>query len=276
MNKLKVIATPIGNLDDINASFFKAIEQIEYLFCEDTRNTHKLLQLVGIDTSNIKLMSCHKFNERSKLEDMLNLIKIRKCGLISDAGYPAISDPGFILINACYENEIGIEIVNGTSALTHAIVQSGFDCAKFVFLGFLERQESAFKKEIQKYIELNIPIVLYESVHRIEKTISYLKDILENDHQVYIGRELTKKYEQVIRDKIANIDTITLKGEFVIVIDKYADQIRSGDVSLYLTELKTLIKYNMKAKQACKYLSEKHNFKANDLYNLYILKKTKN
>lgn len=269
-NSLFVICSPIGNINDASKRLIETLEEVEILFCEDTRVTSKLLLLLKIN-NRPKLISYHKYTEKEKLSEVINLISEKKCGIISDAGYPAISDPGHILINECHKNNIWVEVIDGPSSLTHAIVQSGFDSSNFIFIGFLERNENDIKKQLENKIILGSPIICYESVHRINKTISILKKYIPNN-EIYIGRELTKKFESVYTGKIIDIKEVTEKGEFTIIINSYIKE-SEYDFQKLINEIDTLEKYGMKVKDSCKYLTKDIEIKSQDLYNFYLKNK---
>ena len=265
MNKLFVFASPIGNINDVSKNFIDSIKEIDVLFCEDTRNTSKLLSLLNID-KKIELISYHKFNEIKNLENCIARIKQKSCGLISDAGYPTISDPGYILINKCYEHNIDIIIINGPSAILHAISQCGFNTRNFIFIGFLERSEKLIIEQINQALKCNCPIVFFESVHRINHTIDILKTMNIDNHMLYIGRELTKKFESVTRNYIKNIPPQVEKGEFVLVLDNCKSKEMNYDS--YVNDVNLLIEYGLKLKDACKFIAHQNkNISANELYN---------
>ena len=264
MNSLYVIATPIGNIKDISTNFLETINQLDVLFCEDTRVTAKLLSSLEIK-KDIKLISVHKFNEKAKIDSCLELIKTKQCGYVSDAGYPTISDPGYLLVDACYQNEIKVEVIDGPSAVTHALAQCGFDTRRFFFLGFLSRTEKEIQKEINDALKNNCPVVIFEAVHRINQTLNYLKK-MELKNRIYIGRELTKKFETVTRDYICNLTEQVEKGEFVIIIEPIVSEV-DVDINHLIPDYEELIKLGLKPKDACKFIAYKNpSLKANDLY----------
>ncbi len=265
MNKLYVFASPIGNINDISKNFIELINKVDVLFCEDTRNTLKLLKLLNIN-KKIELISYHKFNEVKNLDICINKIQQNVCGLISDAGYPTISDPGYILVNECYKHNINVVIINGPSSMVHAVAQCGFDTRNFIFLGFLERSEKLIIKQINKAMINNCPIVFFESVHRINQTIDILKKMNIDNHMLYIGRELTKKFETVTRDYVKNIEPQIEKGEFVLVLDNFKTNMI--DYNVYIEDIKLLVEYGLKMKDACKFIAYQNNdVSANELYN---------
>lgn len=265
MSKLIIFASPIGNIEEISNFFIKRINELDLLFCEDTRVTKKLLNLLKI-RRKIELISYHKFNENKKLHECIALIKSKKCGLISDAGYPTICDPGFLLINECYKNNIETEVVNGPSAIMHALTQCGFDTKNFIFLGFLERKENAIIEQINKALKNECPIVFFEAVHRINNTLKILKKMKLNN-RIYIGRELSKKFETITRNNIKNISEQIEKGEFVVIIENFKNNKNELINDDLIKDYNKLIELGLKSKNACKFLAYKHNLKSNDLYN---------
>ncbi len=261
---LQVVATPIGNLQEINQRAKDALIQAEVILCEDTRTTGKLLKLLEIKYQ-AKLVSYHKFNETKKLDTIIDLIKHNKTVLVSDAGYPTISDPGYLLIKACYEDDIGVEVINGPSAMMHAIVASGIEMKAFMFVGFLDHLKTKRIKELKKYQNITMPLVLYEAVHRINDTLNDIKATYGNRF-VVVARELTKQNETIYRGYLDNYEEITTKGEFVVII---APQIKAPvnlKIQAALDEVTTLMGYNMRCKDACKYVGHRFSYDPKLLY----------
>ncbi|MGL4950484.1 MAG: 16S rRNA (cytidine(1402)-2'-O)-methyltransferase [Mycoplasma sp.] len=269
MPNLKVIASPIGNLGDISQNFISTINQIDYLFCEDTRVTGNLLNILNIEKKP-KLVSCHKFNENENIDSQMELIKNNRCGLISDAGYPCLSDPGYILVKTCHEENIIVEIIDGPSAINHAIVQSGFSSNGFVFMGFLQKTNNDKRQQLDSLLATKLPIVFFESVHRINQTVSFLKEIYP-DNEVYIGRELSKKFEEYYVGRASEIKDFTLKGEFTLVLKPLTDEeLKELPYQEFDKEVQMLLGCNIKLKEACKFIATKYKVKANYLYNHYM------
>lgn len=227
---LYIVATPIGNLDDITKRALDILKSVDFILCEDTRNTLKLLNYYNIKKP---LISYHQHSKLKKIEYILDLLKQNKnLALVSDAGTPGISDPGNELIKRVLK-ELGdgvkITPIPGPSALTAALSISGFNCNKFLFLGFFPRKKG--RSKFFKYIlESKYPIVVYESSHRILKTLNELKDLFIKNYdgyllEVVVCRELTKKFESIYRGNIIEvIKEISArkenqKGEFVIIIN---------------------------------------------------------
>ena len=270
-NNFFVISCPIGNINDCSQNMINTLESLEVLYCEDTRNTSKLLTLLNIKNQP-KLISYHKFNENEITSNIIDTIKIKKCGLISDAGYPTICDPGYLLINECHKNNINVRIINGPSAIMHSIVQSGFCSHGFCFIGFLPQTKNELINLIDKYKFIKLPLVCFESVHRINKTINLLKEIIPNAY-IYIGRELTKKFEEYSITKISEISSITEKGEFSLVINvNNNEEQKIIEDDILINEIKQLVALDMKYKNACKYVGDKYNMSTNMIYKKFLNK----
>lgn len=219
MSKLIIVPTPIGNLDDITLRALKVLKAVDLVLAEDTRTSGFLLKHFGIEK---KMLSHHKFNEHKSVEAVVEKIKEgQTIALISDAGTPGISDPGFLLVRACTDAGIEVECLPGATALIPALVVSGFPTDRFVFEGFLPVKKGRQTKLIELSAEERT-IVLYESPHRIGKTIEQLAEYLGAERKACICRELTKVYEEILRGTLAELAAVckarTLKGEIVIVV----------------------------------------------------------
>ncbi len=220
-----VISTPIGNLEDITLRAINTLKSLDILLCEDTRQAQKLLKALNIENPKLKLLRCDEHTEERIKQKVLDFIKNeKKCGLISDAGTPLVSDPGFRLLNFLKENEVEIIPIPGPSAFLSALVKSAYPSDKFAFLGFFPRKEGKIKKLLDKYLPLNITLIFYESPYRIERTLKILSNIL-GEKKIGICRELTKLHEEFIEGSPSEIldylkENNKLKGEFVILIPK--------------------------------------------------------
>ena len=209
-----------GNLDDITIRAVKVLEKVDLILCEDTRRSKKLLNHLEI---NSQLRSHHKFNEHKEVEFIVKKIKEdNNVAVISDAGTPGISDPGFLIVRTCLENNIEVECLPGATAFVPALVNSGFPCEKFVYEGFLPHKKGR-QTRIQKIAEEERTVVLYESPHRIVKALNQFAEFFEADRQIAVCRELSKKFEEVVRgntsELIEHFESNPIKGEFVIVIE---------------------------------------------------------
>jgi len=220
MEKLiHIIPTPIGNLEDITLRALQLLHSVDLILAEDTRITGKLLNHYDIKT---KMISYHSFNEHKKLDAIITKIKNgTNIALVSDAGTPAISDPGFLLVRECVKHDIEIFCLPGATACIPALVKSGMTCDRFIFEGFLPAKKGRQKKIID-ILENKITSVIYESPHRIMKTIGQLRDLCPN-REVAVIKELTKLNEKIYRGSLKDvweeISTSTIKGEFVIILD---------------------------------------------------------
>jgi 16S rRNA (cytidine1402-2'-O)-methyltransferase len=216
---LYIVSTPIGNLEDITLRALEILRQVDLIAAEDTRRTRKLLSRFGIHTP---LMSYFEHNELKKLDKLLSHLKRGKdIALVSDAGTPGVSDPGYPLIQQAIERRIQVVPIPGPSAVIAALSISGLPTDKFSFLGFLPRKGGRRGKLLAKLVNSNETSILYESPHRLMET---LEDLLEScgDRQIVVTRELTKAFEEVIRGRISEvIDTLKtrkVKGEITIVL----------------------------------------------------------
>ena len=219
MSKLYIVPTPIGNLDDITLRAIKTLEAADYILAEDTRTTSFLLKHLGIEK---KLYSHHKFNEHATVASVAEAIgEGRTVALVSDAGTPGISDPGFLLVRTCVEAGIEVETLPGATALIPALVQSGFPCDRFCFEGFLPQKKGRTKR-LQELAEEQRSIIFYESPFRVVKCLEQLAEVFGAERKVSVSRELTKKFEQTVRGTITEVlehfRAHEPKGEFVIVV----------------------------------------------------------
>ncbi len=219
MPKLYIVPTPIGNLDDITLRAINTLKEVDFILAEDTRTTSFLLKHLGIDK---KLYSHHKFNEHGTVAMVARSIEEgRTVALVSDAGTPGISDPGFLLVKTCVEAGIEVETLPGATALIPALVQSGFPCDRFCFEGFLP-QKKGRNKQLQSLSDEERTMIFYESPFRVVKCLEQLAETFGAERQVSVSREITKKFEQTVRGTLAEVAehfrTHSPKGEFVIVV----------------------------------------------------------
>ena len=220
MAKLYIVPTPIGNLDDITIRGLKILETVDLILCEDTRRSKRLLNHFNIES---KLRSHHKFNEHKEVQFIVEKIKKgQDVALISDAGTPGISDPGFLIARTCLENNIDIECLPGATALIPALLISGISIEKFVFEGFLPVKKGR-KTRLDQLKEENRTMVFYESPHKLIRTLNDFSQTFGLDRKISISRELTKIYEETVRGTISELinhyQEKSPKGEFVIVLD---------------------------------------------------------
>ena len=219
MARLYIVPTPIGNLDDITLRAVRVLREVDFILAEDTRTTSFLLRHLGIEK---KLYSHHKFNEHATVRMVADEIAAgRSAALVSDAGTPGISDPGFLLVRTCVEAGIEVETLPGATALIPALVQSGFPCDRFCFEGFLP-QKKGRAKQLQTLAGEERTMIFYESPYRVVKCLAQFAEVFGPERGVSVSRELTKKFEQTVRGTIAEVldyfRTTEPKGEFVIVV----------------------------------------------------------
>ncbi|BFP41322.1 16S rRNA (cytidine(1402)-2'-O)-methyltransferase [Flavobacteriaceae bacterium GF1] len=219
MGKLYLVPTPIGNLEDMTLRGIKVLNEVDLILAEDTRTSGKLLKHFEIDTP---LQSHHMHNEHKTVNGLVQKMKSgTTIALISDAGTPAISDPGFLLTRACLENAIEVECLPGATAFVPALVNSGLPNDRFVFEGFLPLKKGR-QTRLQQLAEETRTMVFYESPHKLLKTLTQFSDYFGGDRSVSISRELTKMYEETVRgtleEVISHFEGKPPKGEFVIVV----------------------------------------------------------
>ena len=222
---LFVVGTPIGNLEDITLRAISTLKDVNIILAEDTRNSKKLLSAHGIQT---RMMSYHEHSSAKESQKIVHLLlEGNDLALISDAGTPTISDPGYGLIRECIKHEIRIVPIPGVSAITAAMSASGLPSDSFTFHGFLPQKKGRLKK-IQDLSHIDNTIILFESPYRLVKTLTQLLESL-GDRAVVVGRELTKLYEEIIRGNLSDVleyfSKSKVKGEIVIMIGKKDDRI---------------------------------------------------
>ena len=220
MPKLYIIPTPIGNLEDMTYRAVRLLGEVDMVLAEDTRTSQVLLKHYGIER---KLYAHHKFNEHASAEEVARQIEAgRSVALISDAGTPGISDPGFLLVRTCLEHDIEVETLPGATAFVPALVQSGFPCDKFCFEGFLP-QKKGRKKRLAALAEEPRTMIFYESPFRVLKALGEFGEVFGLARRVSVSRELSKKFEQTVRGSIAEVmahfEAHPPKGEFVMVVE---------------------------------------------------------
>lgn len=219
MSKLYIVPTPIGNLNDITLRALQVLKDVDYILAEDTRQTSKLLNHFEIEK---KLVSYHQHNEHKSIDRIIEDLKQDKTiAVVSDAGTPGISDPGFLIVRACIQNEITVECLPGATAFVPALVNSGFPCDKFVFEGFLPHKKGR-QTRLNLLKEETRTIVFYESTHRLLKTLTQFAEFFGEDRPVSVSRELTKMHEENIRGTVKEVieyyKTHVIKGEIVIIV----------------------------------------------------------
>ena len=223
---LYIVATPIGNLEDITYRTLRILNEVDLIAAEDTRHSLQLLNHFDISKP---LTSYHEHNKDSKGGYLITkLLEGENIALISDAGMPGISDPGQDIIAEAIENNIEIEVLPGATAFVTALVGSGMDTHKFVFEGFLDRDKKLRRKRLEEIKNEKRTIIFYESPHRLKET---LKDMLKylGNRKIAVNRELTKKYQEIIREDIETVieifDNREVKGEFVLIVEGFSGEV---------------------------------------------------
>ena len=220
MSKLYIVPTPIGNLEDMTFRAIKVLKEVDFILAEDTRTSGKLLKHFEITTP---MQSHHMHNEHKMVERIVEKLQGgQSIALISDAGTPAISDPGFLLTRACVQHDVEVECLPGATAFVPALVNSGLPNDRFIFEGFLPIKKGR-QTRLQQLAEEERTMIFYESPHKLIKTLSQFVEYFGGDRQVSVSRELTKLYEETVRGTLKEVHihfTEKLpKGEFVIVVE---------------------------------------------------------
>ena len=271
--KLYVVATPIGNLNDISPRALDILREVDLIACEDTRQSIKLLNHYDIKN---KLVSYHKFNEKTKSLSLVDdLLNGKSVALISDAGTPCISDPGYNLVSDARKNNIEVIGIPGASATVTALSVSGLPTSSYTFLGFLSSDTSKFNEEIDLIHESKVStFIIYESPKRLVKLVEKLSEEFKSAN-IYIASDLTKIHERGFFGNINEVlktikeDPNIEKGEYVIILDKNEEKTGKEDDSLSLEALliDTMIKNNLDMKSAISYINDNYkNIKKNDIY----------
>jgi 16S rRNA (cytidine1402-2'-O)-methyltransferase len=224
LGKLYLVATPIGNLEEITTRATKTLADVDLVACEDTRVSGKLIKHLGLEKP---LIACHEHNEFTVSKQLVEkLLQGQSIAYVSDAGYPGISDPGQRLVQAALLEDIQVIVISGPSAVFNALVASGLDTTRFYFHGFLRQKEAARLDEIKDLYRRPETLIFYEAPHRIDTTLRNLLDVLGN-RKACIARELTKIHEEYIEgtlQELTEMDPTTLKGEMVVMVEGNKDE----------------------------------------------------
>ena len=254
---LYLVATPIGNIGDISARAVEVLKNADLIACEDTRNTQKLLTLLEIGSK--KLTAYHEYNADKARPNILKRLRNGEMiALVSDAGTPLVSDPGYRLVQDCIEQKIYVTAVPGASAVLTALQLSGLPCHRFLFEGFLPPKSAARKKELSLLADIPATLIFYEAPQRIEETLNNMISVLGN-RQAAVVREITKKFEQTIRGKLDELlrhyqTNGVPKGEFVIVVSP-SEQKKASDDEIKNQLIEALKKMSVKEATASVSLS---------------------
>lgn len=264
---LYLIPTPIGNLDDITVRALKAFEMVDFILCEDTRETGKLLSKYNIKK---KLISCHEFNENKVKEYVVDeLRKGLNIGLVTDQGTPIISDPGYLVAREVIANGLNVISLPGATAFVPALTSSGIKPSPFLYYGFLNVKNGKQKKELEILKKIPYTIIFYEAPHRIKNTLQNIFEVF-GDREIAIAREISKIHEEICRDKISNLINIVdgMKGEFVLVVDGCHDEVDYSDLSI-IEHVKIYVEDGMLEKDAVKLVAKERGIAKSIVYNEY-------
>lgn len=267
---LYLVATPIGNMNEVSPRTIEVIKSVDLIACEDTRVTGKFLSLLGISKP---LVSLREHNEvSSSTEVVKKILSGSKVAYMSDAGYPCISDPGARLVKLALQNNINVTAISGPNAALNALVASGLCEDHFYFHGFLDAKESVKLEELRTLANRKETLIFYESPHRIQKTLISMFTILGN-RKACIARELTKKHEEYIRgglEELSKIDPETLKGEMVIIVEGSLGEIKPDINNDEIIQMvKNFVNMGLTTKDAIKKVAEATNLNKNYIYKIY-------
>lgn len=263
---LYLVATPIGNLEDMTFRAVNILKSVDLIYCEDKRVSSKLLRHYEISKP---LNSYHDFNKEVKSEELINNLKNNmNIALISDAGYPLISDPGYYVIREAIAEGFNVVSIPGANAALSALVVSGIAPQPFMFYGFLDSKESKRRKELEELKNHKETMIFYESPHRINKTIATMYRVL-GEREIVVARELTKKFEEIIRGTTKSLlDLGDIKGEIVVVVDGVKETYIESKLSI-LEEVDLYINEGMSSKDAIKQVAKNRKLTKNDVYQEY-------
>lgn len=272
--KLYLVATPIGNLEDITLRAIKILKSVDLIVAEDTRQTLKLLNHLEISKP---LISYHRHNEEIKVDGLIEKLKNgTDIALVSDAGTPVISDPGEVIVREAINSEITVIPIPGACALINGLIASGLDAKEFSFIGFLSLNKKIRKEKLEEIKNENKTIILYEAPHKILNTLKDLKEVLE-DRKIVLARELTKIHEEFLRGTIEEILDIYKepRGEHIIIIE--GSKIRKEDIQNELINTMTIEqqyeyykKQNLSKNEIIKKIAKDRNVPKNEIYKMFI------
>lgn len=267
---LYLVATPIGNLNELSPRAISILKEVEYIACEDTRNTRNLLDHFAIKA---RLLAYHNFNEKESSTGLIELLKKgHDIALLSDAGYPLISDPGYSVVNKAISLNFNVVTISGPSAGLHALVASGFDTKHYLFYGFLNEKYAKAKSELEDLLTLPYTLIFYEAPHRIMATLKAMYEVF-GDRKVCIARELTKIHEEYIRGTLKETLSLDdLKGEIVIIIEGYQKE-TIVDLENINELIEELVKNGLSAKDAVREVAMSHGLSKNEVYRQYLSQK---
>lgn len=275
---LYIVPTPIGNLEDITYRALSILKSSHVIAAEDTRNTKKLLNYFDI---HVPLISYHEYSEMTRDTEIVNRLQAgEQVAIVSDAGMPAISDPGSRIVAAAIAEDLPVVVLPGASAALCAVVGSGLDTNRFLFYGFLPRKKKERKHELEGLRKERATLIFYESPHRLKEMLFALSEVLGN-RRIALARELTKKFEEYVRGSVEEIlhwvETTALKGEFVVIVEGASDELIAEDeVSVWWKALsiedhveQLMEEDNISSKEAIKRVATERNLPKREVYQAY-------
>lgn len=265
---LYLVPTPIGNLKEITSRALEVLNTVDIIAAEDTRNTKKLLMAYNIQKP---LISHHEHNQASSIPQILNHLRNNESvAVVSDAGYPLVSDPGANLVKEVIKEDYAVVSLSGANAAMNALVASGLSCVHYLFYGFLENKSNKRKKQLNELKDFPYTLIFYEAPHRIE---AMLQDVLEvfGDRNMCLARELTKLHEEYIRGKISEVVQVAKdkKGEMVVIIEGKTIEEEFFDIKTAIEKADEYIKQGLKTKEAIKKVAVELGCSKNELYDEY-------
>lgn len=265
---LYLVPTPIGNLQEMTPRALDVLKNVDVIAAEDTRNTKKLLMAYQIHTP---LMSHHEHNQQESIPKIISILEEGKSiAIVSDAGYPLISDPGQWLVKEVIEHDFPVVSVSGANAAMNALVASGLSTQHYMFYGFLDAKSSKRKKQLSEIEKFPYTIIFYEAPHRIAST---LEDILEifGNRTMCLARELTKLHEEYVRGTVSEVLEVceSLKGEMVLIVEGFVQEEVELDMDDACKKVQDLIDSGMKTKQAIVQIAKDLGCKKNELYDYF-------
>ena len=264
---LYLIATPIGNMEDITYRAINVLKSVSVIFSEDTRVTNQLLSYYNIKN---KLISSHQYNEKENIDKLLKYLNDgQDVGLVTDRGTPIISDPGYYLAQTAINNNYNVVSIPGATAFVSALITSNIDAQPFTFFGFLNSKASKRRKELEELKNNKYTLIFYESPHRLLDTLNDMLKILGN-RNIAISREITKKFEEISRGTISDVinELEVVKGEFVIVVEGNKDVNDFSNLSI-LEHIELYIKNGLDSKEAIKKVAHERKLNKNEVYREY-------
>ena len=270
MPTLYLVGTPIGNLEDITLRALRVLRQVTLIAAEDTRTTGRLLKHYDIDTP---LISFHEYSDEERVAELVQRLAQGDVALVSDAGMPGLSDPGYRLVHAALDAGVTVSPIPGPSAVVTALVSSGLPSDSFLFLGFLPRQQIARREALENVARLPVTLVIYEAPHRLPAFLEDVIDVL-GDRQVTVARELTKLYEEIWRgaasEALAHFVEGEVRGEITVVIAGVDPYTLVWDEAAVRVAMEGLLAEGVRRKEAAATVAERAGWRARDVYDLSV------